>query len=48
MEAFGKIFPHAASVVTLVDRLIRRGEVIDVQAESRPLTEAKELSAAHS
>ena len=42
------VFPHAACVVTLVDRLIHRAEVIEVEAESYRLKEAKELSAARS
>lgn len=43
---WGEVFPHAACVVTLVDRLIHRAEVIDIEAESYRLKEAKELSAA--
>jgi hypothetical protein len=35
-------------VVTLVDRLIHRAEVIDIEAESYRLKEAKELNAARS
>ncbi len=42
------VFPHAACVVTLVDRLIHRAEVIEVEAESYRLKEAKELNAARS
>jgi hypothetical protein len=48
-EAFAEwseVFPHAACVVTLVDRLIHRAEVIDIEAESYRLKEAKELNAA--
>jgi hypothetical protein len=41
-----EVFPHAACVVTLVDRLILRADVIDIEAESYWLKEAKELSAA--
>ncbi len=44
--AWSEVFPHAACVVTLVDRLIHRAEVIDIDAESYRLKEAKELSAA--
>jgi DNA replication protein DnaC len=44
--AWGEVFPHAACVVTLVDRLIHRAEVIDIDAESYRLKEAKKLSAA--
>jgi DNA replication protein DnaC len=43
---WGEVFPHAACVVTLVDRLLHRAEVIDIEAESYRLKEAKELSAA--
>jgi DNA replication protein DnaC len=43
---WGEVFPHAACVVTLVDRLIHRAEVIDIEADSYRLKEAKELSAA--
>jgi DNA replication protein DnaC len=42
---WGEVFPHAACVVTLVDRLIHRAEVIEIEAESYRLKEAKELSA---
>ena len=45
---WNQVFPHAACVVTLVDRLIHRAEVIEVDAESYRLKEAKELSAARS
>ena len=42
------MLPDAARVATLVDRLIHRAEVIDIDAESYRLKEAKELSAARS
>src|SRR5262249_61499622 len=45
---WGEVFPHAACVVTLVDRLIHRAEVIDIEAESYRLKEAKELNAVRS
>lgn len=45
---WGHVFPHAACVVTLVDRLVHRAEVIEIEAESYRLKEAKELSAARS
>ncbi len=45
---WGEVFPHAACVVTLVDRLIHRAEVIDIEADSYRLKEAKELNAARS
>ena len=43
---WGEVFPHAACVVTLVDRLIHRAEVVEIDAESYRLKEAKELNAA--
>ncbi len=42
------VFPHAACAVTLLDRVVRRADVIEVEAESFRLKEAKELSAARS
>jgi DNA replication protein DnaC len=45
---WGEVFPHAACVVTLVDRLIHRAEVIEIDAQSYRLKEAKELTAARS
>jgi DNA replication protein DnaC len=45
---WSEVFPHAACVVTLVDRLIHRAEVIDIEAESYRLKEAKENNAARS
>ncbi|WP_437933840.1 ATP-binding protein [Sorangium sp. So ce341] len=42
---WGQVFPHAACVVTLVDRLVHRAEVIEIEAHSYRLKEAKELSA---
>lgn len=43
---WSEVFPHAACVVTLVDRLIHRAEVIDIEADSYRLKEAKELTVA--
>ena len=43
---WNEVFPHAACVVTLVDRLVHRAEVIEIEAESYRLKEAKELNAA--
>lgn len=40
---WNEVFPHAACVVTLVDRLVHRAEVIDIEADSYRLKEAKEL-----
>jgi DNA replication protein DnaC len=45
---WNQVFDSAACVVTLVDRLIHRAEVIDIDAESYRLKEAKELNAARS
>lgn len=45
---WGHVFPHAACVVTLVDRLIHRAEIIEIEADSYRLKEAKELNAARS
>jgi hypothetical protein len=47
-RAKGEVFPHAACVVTLVDRLVHRAEVIEIEAESYRLKEAKELNARRS
>ena len=45
---WSEVFPHAACVVTLVDRLIHRAEVIDINAESYRLKEAKDGAAVRS
>lgn len=37
-----EVFPHAACTVTLVDRLIHRSEIIEIEGESYRLKEAKE------
>jgi DNA replication protein DnaC len=39
------VFPHAACVVTLVDRLLHRAEVIAIEGESYRLKEAKDRAA---
>lgn len=41
-----QVFPNAACVVTLVDRLLHRCECIDIDADSYRLKEAKEREAA--
>lgn len=46
LSVWGEVFPHAACVVTVVDRLIHRA--IDIDADSYRLKEAKELTAARS
>jgi DNA replication protein DnaC len=43
---WSQVFPHAACVVTLVDRLVHRADVIEIESESFRLKEAKELNAA--
>ena len=42
---WGEIFPNAACVVTLVDRLIHRAEIVAIEGESYRLKEAKERAA---
>jgi DNA replication protein DnaC len=44
---WGEVFPNAACVVALVDRLIHRAEIVRVDGESYRLKEAKEREAAH-
>jgi DNA replication protein DnaC len=39
---WGEVFPNAACVVSLVDRLIHRSEILTIQGESYRLKEAKE------
>lgn len=41
-----EVFPHAACTVTLVDRLVHRSELIEIEGESYRLKEAKERAAA--
>ena len=48
-KAFGEwneVFPSAACVVTLVDRLVHRSEIVHIKGESYRLKEAKERAAA--
>jgi DNA replication protein DnaC len=45
-ERWADVFPSACAVVTLVDRLVHRCELIDIAAESYRANEAKERSAA--
>lgn len=42
---WGEVFPNATCVVTLVDRLVHRSEIIPIAAESYRLKEAKERAA---
>lgn len=43
---WSQVFPNAACVVTLVDRLLHRAELIDIEGESFRLKEAVERAAA--
>ena len=45
---WNEVFPHAACTVTLVDRLVHRAEVLEVDATSYRLKEAKEMNKARS
>lgn len=42
---WGDVFPNASCVVTLVDRLVHRCEVINIEGESYRLKEARERTA---
>jgi DNA replication protein DnaC len=42
---WAQVFPHAACVVTLVDRLLHRAEVVPIEGESYRLKEAKDRAA---
>lgn len=44
-DEWTEVFPHAACVVTLVDRLIHRAELIEIDGDSYRLKEAKENAA---
>lgn len=39
---WGQVFPNASSVVTIIDRLIHKAEIINIEAESYRLKEAME------
>jgi hypothetical protein len=41
---WGEVFPNAACVVSLVDRLVHNAEIVHIQGESYRLKEAKERS----
>lgn len=43
---WGEVFPNASSVVTIIDRLIHKAEIITIEADSYRLKEAKERAAA--
>jgi DNA replication protein DnaC len=40
--AWGEVFPNATSVVTLVDRLVHRCEIVSIEGESYRLKESKQ------
>jgi DNA replication protein DnaC len=42
---WSEIFPNAACVVTLVDRLVHRSEIVQIEGDSYRLKEAKERAA---
>ena len=47
-KAFGEwnqIFPNAACVVTLIDRLVHRAEIVALEGKSYRLKEAEERAA---
>jgi DNA replication protein DnaC len=43
---WSEVFPHAACTVTLVDRLVHRSEIIEIDGESYRAKEARERAAA--
>ena len=43
---WSEVFPHAACTVTLVDRLVHRSEIIEIDGDSYRAKEAKERAAA--
>lgn len=43
---WGEVFPNAACVVSLVDRLVHHAEIIVIEGESWRMKEAKEMAAA--
>ncbi|MFM2416221.1 MAG: hypothetical protein RL385_944 [Pseudomonadota bacterium] len=45
---WSEVFPHAACTVTLVDRLLHRSEVLEIDGDSFRLKEAKERAAQRS
>jgi DNA replication protein DnaC len=45
---WSEVFPHAACTVTLIDRLLHRAEIIDIEGDSYRLKEAKERAATKS
>lgn len=45
---WSEVFPHAACTVTLVDRLVHRSEILEIEGASYRLKEAKERAAQRS
>lgn len=45
---WSEVFPHAACTVTLVDRLVHRSEILEIDGDSYRLKEAKERAAQRS
>lgn len=45
-KEWNQVFPNAASVVTLIDRLVHKAEIIDIDAESYRLKEATDRTTA--
>jgi DNA replication protein DnaC len=45
---WSEVFPHAACTVTLVDRLVHRSEILEIEGDSFRLKEAKERAAQRS
>lgn len=44
---WSEVFPNAGCVVTLVDRLVHRAEIVNIEGSSHRLKEAKERAAAN-
>lgn len=42
---WSQVFPQAACVVTLIDRLVHRADLINIEADSYRLKEASEIAA---
>jgi len=42
---WNQVFPNAASVVTIIDRLVHKSEIISIEGDSYSLKEAKERAA---
>ena len=42
---WNQVFPNAASVVTIIDRLVHKAEILTIEGDSYCLKEAKERAA---